>query len=256
LPIQKKGGSILIGVDEKTDSDGKQKAKIVGCKISDKNRNKIITKAQNCTPQIEIEIIKENMGRKPFYRIEIHSGDKKPYCTGKGIYKIRDDGNNKALKPEKLLSIFVETESEIFLKRFKTAAKELESALYDSLDEIQEVKSYLENILPQVEELQEYGYLSDDILGKVNEIHKEVVPTNDIVGWNEERILKLLNHFNIEDPYVTNLKTMFKKSVIRDSKRGINIKDKNYLKEKRDIYHGSTEEQLKQWHKEVIEELK
>jgi len=251
-----KRGLILIGVDETKDFDGKQKAKIVGCEISDDNKNKILTKAQNCIPPVEIEIIKENIGSEPFYRIEIPSGDNKPYCTRKGIYKIRDDGNNKLLTPDKLLSIFIEKESEIFLKRFKTAAKELESALYNSLNEIQEVKSYLENILPQVEELQEYGYMSDDILGTVNEIHKEVIATNGIAVWNEKRILKLLNHFNIEDPRLTNLKTIFKKSVIRDSKEGINIKDKNYLKEKRDIFHGATEEQLKKWYKEVIEETK
>ncbi|MGF7117702.1 AlbA family DNA-binding domain-containing protein [Methanobacterium oryzae] len=250
----KKGGSILIGVEETVDSDGKQIPKIVGCQITDSNKMKIKTKAQNCIPPIEVNIIKENMDETPFYRIEIPSGDKKPYCTGKGTYKIRDDGNNKRIAPDKLLSIFIEVESELFLKRFKEAAKELENDLYITSNQINEVKSYLEDILPEVEGLQEYSYMSDNILGTVNEIEKYVESTEITTVWNEKRILALLNHFNIEDPFVTNLKTMFKHSVIRMSENGINIKDKNYLKDMKKTYFGATKEQLKQWYEEVIEE--
>jgi len=252
----KNGGSILIGVAEFTDSDGRQKPKIVGCTISDGNKMSINTKAQNCIPPVEVDIIAENTMKKPFYRIEIPSGGKKPYCTRKGIYKIRDDGNNRGITPDNLLKIFIEEESDIFLKRFKVAAKELENVLYCASDEIKEVKSYIENILPEVEGLQEYSYMSDEILGTVNNIENNAQSTEITTGWNEKRILLLLNHFDIEDPYVTNLKKMFKHSVIRMSENGINIMDKNYLKDMSVTYYGATEEQLKQWHSEVIEELK
>jgi len=250
----KKDGSILIGVEETVNHDGKQIPKIVGCKISDANKMKIKTKAQNCVPPIEVDIINENMEDIPFYRIEIPSGDKKPYCTGKGTYKIRDDGNNKMIVPDKLLSIFIETESELFLKRFKEAAKELEQDLYDTSNQINQVQSYIEEILPEVEGLQEYSYMSDEILGMVNKIEEYVGSTEITANWNEKRILALLNHFDIEDPFVTNLKTMFKHSVIMMSENGRNIKDKNYLKEMKKIYFGATEKQFKQWYDEVVEE--
>lgn len=54
----KDGGSILIGIDETKDEEGKQKAKIVGCPISDENKMSIKSKASNCIPQINVEIIK------------------------------------------------------------------------------------------------------------------------------------------------------------------------------------------------------
>jgi len=118
----KDGGSILLGVDEDEDTNGRQIPKIVGCKLSDDNKLSIKSKDLSCTPPIEVEIIKENTDKKSFYRIEIPSGENKPYCTQKGVYKIRDDGLNKAITPENLLSIFIEMESKEFLKRFKEAA--------------------------------------------------------------------------------------------------------------------------------------
>jgi hypothetical protein len=252
----KNGGTILIGVEEFTDSEGKQKPNIVGCTIGDTNKMRIQTKAQNCIPPIEVIIIAENVKKEPFYRVEIPSGDKKPYCTSKGIYKIRDDGNNKAITPDKLLSIFIEAESEIFLKRFKTAAKELEDVLYDSYQEINEVKSSLENMLPQIEELQEYSFMSDEILGTVNKIEDYVVSTEITTGWNEKRILALLKHFDIEDPYVTNLENTFKDHLIMLDEFGRNIYEKDYLEKISRTFTGATKDQLKQWYNEVIEELK
>lgn len=250
----KKGGSILIGVKDTVDSDGKQIGQILGCLINDNNKMNIKTKAQHCIPPIEVEIIKENIEDVPFYRVEIPSGDKKPYCTGKGIYKIRDDGNNKVITPNKLLSIFIEEENEIFLKRFKEAAKELEEDLFRTSDQISEAQSYLEEILPEVEGLQEYSYMSDEILSIVQKM-EDYIQSIEITGnWNEKRILALLNHFNLEDPYVINLRDMFKHSVIQMAKNGINIREKDFLDDMQKIYFGATAEQLKQWYEEVVNE--
>jgi ATP-dependent DNA helicase RecG len=249
----KDGGAILIGVDEIKGGDGRQKSKIVGCQISDENKMKIKSKAQNCVPPIEIDIITENAADEPFYRIEIPSGNNKPYCTLKGVYKIRDDGNNQTLTPNKLLTIFIETESEIFLKRFKNAAKELEEVLNESYGEINQARSDIEAILPIVEGIQDYNYMVDDMSGKVDNIDNITEDTNITTNWNEERIIALLNHFNIEDPWVTSLKERVKDFIIWDAENGMNIQDKEYFK-RIARFHKATDEQLKQWLQEVIDE--
>jgi ATP-dependent DNA helicase RecG len=232
----KNGGSILIGVEETKDSEGRQTPKIVGSRLTDTNKMSIKTKAQNCIPPIELNIIKENTANEPFYRIEIPSGNNKPYCTQKGIYKIRADGNNKVITPDELLSMFIELESELFLKRFKTAAEELEKVLFTASDEINEAKSYLEDILPQLEELQNYSYMSEEILGHVEEIVNDTSSTEITSNWNEKRIIALLNHFEIEDPYVINKKNNFKEFITRRFNDGEDIKDEKFLKEIRNIW--------------------
>ncbi|QGS68108.1 hypothetical protein CV093_04025 [Oceanobacillus sp. 143] len=80
------GGTILVGVDESTDKDGKQVGEIVGCNIGDNEKLTILNKANDCHPSVDVEIHVENEGDTPFYRIEIPSGDHKPYSTFKGTY--------------------------------------------------------------------------------------------------------------------------------------------------------------------------
>ena len=55
------GGSVLIGVEELKDGDGKQKSKIVGCPINDENKMNIKSKAFNCIPPIHLDIIVEKI---------------------------------------------------------------------------------------------------------------------------------------------------------------------------------------------------
>lgn len=249
----KNGGYILLGVDEFKDKDGRQKSKIVGCQISDENKMSVISKAQQCIPQIEIKIITENNEDKPFYRIEIPSGDNKPYCTPKGIYKIRDDGNNKPLTPDKLLKVFMETESEKFLKRFKNASKELEEVINNSYDEINQARSDIEDILPIVEGIEDNNYMVDDMSGKVDEMGVSIVDTQITTNLNEKRLKALLNHFNIEDPLITDLKMNVKNYILMDVEDGIDIRDKKYFKKLHSFR--ATDEQLEQWLKEVIDEI-
>ncbi len=123
------GGAILIGVDEMEIADGRQRGKIVGCPVGDKEKLSIISRAESCTPPVEVRIVVENAGVLPFYRVEIPSGSEKPYCTSKGTYKIRGDGINQPLTPQRLLTLFVESESHEFIERFQRATQELEQKL-------------------------------------------------------------------------------------------------------------------------------
>ena len=120
------GGIILIGVEEKKDSQGVQFGNIVGCPISDKAKQTLINIAASCRPSIEIVIVTENTGtKKPIIRIEVPSGKEKPYCTSSGVYKIRSEGQNIAIDPPLLKAIILEKSSEEFISRFKSAGEEI-----------------------------------------------------------------------------------------------------------------------------------
>jgi predicted HTH transcriptional regulator len=76
-------------------------------------------------------ILENGDGGKPFYRVEIPPGRNRPYCTSGGTYKIRGDARNEALTPDKLLSLFLETENARFVNRFREAASDLEEGLLE-----------------------------------------------------------------------------------------------------------------------------
>jgi hypothetical protein len=120
------GGTLLIGVDEFTDSQGLQKGVVVGCEVDDNARLMMINKATDCVPNVEIQIFIENLSDKPMMRIEVPSGRMKPYCTSRGEYSMRTEGRNRALYPEELLTIFMDREGDKFLSRFKNAVAQLE----------------------------------------------------------------------------------------------------------------------------------
>jgi predicted HTH transcriptional regulator len=133
-----KGGTILVGVGEIEDGNSMQKGKIIGCSVGDKERLYVLSKSESCVPPVEVNIIIENYARKPFYRIEIPSGKEKPYCTAGGTYKIRGDGRTNTLLPGRLLSLFIEKQSEIFFNRFREATKELSKTMLNSNSVFQE----------------------------------------------------------------------------------------------------------------------
>jgi ATP-dependent DNA helicase RecG len=137
------GGTILVGVAEASDNHRVQRVEIVGCDVGDKEKQYILNKAQSCNPPIDLELYVENLGDKPFFRIEIPSGLEKPYCTSGGAYKVRGDGRTNALLPRQLLSIFMDTERDKFLSRFKDATKELE-------EEVQYIKDQLSSAIAEV----------------------------------------------------------------------------------------------------------
>ncbi len=145
------GGTILLGVRERPDCNGRQVSEVIGCEIGDKARLSILGKASSCVPPVHVTIILENSeGRRPFLRVEIPSGPAKPYCTSGGTYKIRGDARNETLTPDRLLQLFMDTENERFLKRFRQATEDLEGSIFDVKSRL---LSEMEEIYSQVDEL-------------------------------------------------------------------------------------------------------
>ncbi|PWW26607.1 putative DNA-binding protein [Cytobacillus oceanisediminis] len=145
------GGVIYIGVQEERDIDGKQKGKVVGHKISDGFKLTILDKAQSCIPPVNITVETLEMDGKDIYKINIPSGIYKPYCTKSGTYKVRGDGQNHALTPNQLLSMFMENEREKFIERFKEATTELEDVMSHLKVEVTKQTSII------VEDIKEMG---------------------------------------------------------------------------------------------------
>lgn len=152
-----KGGTILIGVKEVVTEEGRQKGKVVGCSIGDEEKLTILSKAESCIPPIDIEIIIENSNDMPFYRIEIPSGKDKPYCTSRGTYKIRGNGRNNALLPDRLLQIFTQSEGKTFLKRFEKVTEGLENNMEvrDSTKTIKEINNKVDEIINRLKVIEE-----------------------------------------------------------------------------------------------------
>ncbi|NLP44544.1 MAG: ATP-binding protein [Peptococcaceae bacterium] len=169
-----KGGTILVGVGEVVDGNSMQKGKIIGCDVGDKERLFILSKSESCVPPVEVNIIIENYARKPFFRIEIPSGKEKPYCTAGGTYKIRGDGRTNTLFPGRLLSLFVEKQSELFFDRFREATKEIGKDMLLSSTNLQKE---MHKLLLQVLELE--NIMTD----RLDLLQKEV---QDIKGLQEK----------------------------------------------------------------------
>lgn len=91
------GGAILLGIGERKGPNGEQLPVIHGCDISDDTKLKLVNKAIDCLPPIEIQVFAENCKAKPFLRVEIRSGKHEPYCTKSGIYSIRSNNRNAPL---------------------------------------------------------------------------------------------------------------------------------------------------------------
>jgi len=123
------GGTIFLGVREQSDESGHQRGYVIGCAVGDKEKLKIINKAQSCIPPIDVSIFEETVYGKSVYRIHIPAGEDKPYCTGGGTYKIRGDARTNPLTPSRLLDLFLEKEGDRFITRFKEATQELTKRL-------------------------------------------------------------------------------------------------------------------------------
>ena len=134
------GGAILLGVREASENSGAQYGEPIGHPIDDDTRLQILGKALSCSPPVQIEIVIENLGANPFYRIEIPSGSNKPYATNGGTYKIREDGRNNPLLPEQLLRMFLEREAEEFNRRFSESTSKLTSDMSRALGSVQDLE--------------------------------------------------------------------------------------------------------------------
>jgi hypothetical protein len=125
------GGAILIGVTRTRHGNGGHWTALVGCTVGDRERLKILAKANQCVPPVPVSIFVENCAEKPFYRIEIPSGSHKPYCTSGGTYKIRGDGRNEMLYPAQLLALFLEAEGVELVRWFQKATTSASSAVQE-----------------------------------------------------------------------------------------------------------------------------
>jgi len=155
----------------------------------------------------------------------------------------------------------IEMESDEFLKKFKKAATEIEDNVSYVSGYISQSLEKLEDILPRIESLEELNHIPDEILGTVEKIHSDVEQIGLMMSWNEERIIKLLNHFDIEDPKIT----YFRDYVFKDrldlyidshhknkSRKNINYED--FLKNMETFEYGATKEQLRVWLDEYLKE--
>jgi len=185
-----RGGTILAGIAESEDNNSMQRGKIIGCAVGDKERLHLLSKSESCVPPIEINIIVENYARKPFYRIEIPSGREKPYCTSGGTYKIRGDGRTNTLLPGRLLSLFVEKQSEIFFNRFREATKELGKDMVDSSFNSTVIQDDLYTILVKILNME---YLVES---RLENIQKELSQAEAITGENKCNFDAILNSVN------------------------------------------------------------
>ncbi|WP_368293530.1 helix-turn-helix domain-containing protein [Dehalobacter sp. TBBPA1] len=166
------GGTILAGVGEVEDKNSMQKGRIIGCPVGDKERLFILSKAESCVPPVEVAIIIENYARKPIYRIEIPSGKEKPYCTAGGTYKIRGDGRTNTLLPGRLLTLYIEKQSETFFNRFREATKELGKDILASDTLLQNALNELRRKVLQIESA--IGSSNQNSLEKIAAIDKKI----------------------------------------------------------------------------------
>ena len=234
------GGTILIGVDEDTNDIGRQVGKVVGCKVGDNEKMIIMNKANECRPPVDITIFVENEDVNPFYRIEIPSGQFKPYSTPKGTYLIRGDGRNLALNRDRLLQMFLDEQGDTFLNRFKNATEDLggsvvetnhkldifgntidhlQRELSNDIDEItrnlddltSNVENNLDEIIQNTDKLVEKTIHTsmqtiNEIINRIKEIDQDIYETKLVAN-------KLLEHFGIKHPYTTNYKHQISESV-------------------------------------------
>lgn len=219
------GGTILIGVREVRTAEGRQRGEVIGCAVGDREKLTILNKAENCIPTVRVDIFIENIDTVPFFRVEIPSGEDKPYCTSGGTYKIRGDGRTNTLDPSKLLQIFEDKESTRFLMRFREATLGLENTLNDTkqrveagmsslLDKVQEMEQSVESSLASVFESaqnaeglsDEAMCLSDETLGTVNELDRKIESIEVCVSLLDDKVDALLENFGVEDPRIAKIR--------------------------------------------------
>lgn len=123
------GGAILIGVDEEETQEGVQRGRVVGCDVSDAAIQIIENKVSEIQPSLKVEITIENIDEQPLIRIDVPSGENKPYRTARGLYVVRVGRRKNALGREELLDIFLNTEQESFFRAYNKATKLLEERI-------------------------------------------------------------------------------------------------------------------------------
>ncbi|SEF70447.1 AlbA family DNA-binding domain-containing protein [Marinobacterium lutimaris] len=188
------GGTLLIGIDEYTSPDGVQRGRVVGCDVDDRARLLLVNKATECIPNIDLRIYTENLSQaRPVLRVEIPSGNLKPYCTHGGEYRIRTDGRNRALLPEELLAIYMDREGEQFLSRFRDAVFQLEhqvenvnyslsSGMLSVSQHLEDLDDQLRHTLHRIEQLTDSNKKrSRNLLQALRESQRSILQLEQVV---------------------------------------------------------------------------
>jgi predicted HTH transcriptional regulator len=145
------GGTILIGVDEVKGANGAQRGKIVGCDVSDRERNKIVSRANSCRPAIPVTVTIETNGKLAIMRVDIQKGGL--HCTSSGTYKIHRDGQNDIIDPALMAEIIVKLERTKILGYLRAAVRpELEEAQDDMQALYEEAQAEIEDLRAELEE--------------------------------------------------------------------------------------------------------
>lgn len=163
------GGTILLGIAEEKDSNGRMYGVPVGCALTDKLFQTIENKATNCIPPISIEVSEENTNSKPFIRIDIPSSPERPHCTGSGTYKIRGQIKNTALVPSALLEMLINKESARFYEQFSESTeglikrvhkleRNLSKSLESIVDDIGSTQDRLQESLGSIHDMAEESF--------------------------------------------------------------------------------------------------
>lgn len=235
----KNGGVILIGVEEIKDGLGRVRGKVVGTRVGDNEKLRIINKALDCLPPIQVNIIYENISDKPIMRVEIPRGAYRPYCTKKGVYKTRNDGRNQALTSDQLFDIFLEREYKSFIDKFKEATKELKDDVTEIASQLEGTEHRITTALDHIEssvgsaESDAYDAVrgAEDVQGAIQDLEEKVSDLGFKIERSEERELLILKHLGIEDPKMTRLKQAVKNAIV-DSLSEAKKKGKKPVKKK------------------------
>lgn len=184
------GGVILIGVEEEAGPDGRKIPRIVGTRIGDEAKLKILNKAHDCVPPIDVKVQFENVASSPIIRIDVPPAARPPHCTKRGVYKIREDGKTRGLQPEELLQLFLAHETDEFVTRFRTATAEL-------VGSVESLKSQIEMDLHRLRE--EIGTVAEDLRAGFMEIFgeaenasshsEEAMMSSDLILGHMEEVL-------------------------------------------------------------------
>lgn len=145
------GGTILIGVDEIRGANGIQRGKVVGCDVSDKERNKIVSRANSCRPAIPVTVTVETNGKQVLMRVDIQKGGL--HCTSNGTYKIHRDGQNDIIDPALMAEIIVILERAKILGYLRAVVRpEIEDVQGDMQTLYDEARAEIEDLRAELED--------------------------------------------------------------------------------------------------------
>lgn len=180
------GGTILIGVSTRNDVIA-----ISGCEYGDGAELAVRQKAAEGDPPLRIELSAENTSvpGKAMLRVDIPESPSKPHCSPSGVYKIRDGNKNRNLRPQEMLTMFLDAHATTFVQRFGEATKELTEQLGDVEITVGRMAAEVLRVADDVEtrlsetmaRLDDAVSNSDDAMTRADEAAGESQNTNELL---------------------------------------------------------------------------